>query len=168
MGRNGVKSTIPHSARPSSKFGSTRARRIRSYGSHCSTNERRQVFISTRSLNPSPSSDLTEGFKKGEGSISLTRESVFRFEVEVVNRFDEADRARLRAHHDAVRLRPAREKAHPAQVVAGRDAGRGEHHILARHFFERELAPQVEYSRLHAPLAFLLLPRPEPHLHPPP
>jgi hypothetical protein len=44
----------PHSARRSSKFGSTRARRIRSYGSHCSTNERRYVFISIRSPNPSP------------------------------------------------------------------------------------------------------------------
>src|SRR5713226_9750745 len=127
MGRNGEKSTIPHSARPSSKVGSTRARRIRRYGSHCSTNERRQVFISTRSLNPSPSSDLTEGFKKGEGSISLTRESVFRFEVEVVNRFDEADGARLRAHHDAVGHRTAGEKSHAVQIISSRHARRREH-----------------------------------------
>src|SRR5262249_52028419 len=104
----------------------------------------RSFIAMKRASQTTPGAKRTLDSLQGEIPGRSTARSVLGFEVEVMDRFDEADRARLRAHHYAVGHRAAGEKAHAAQVIAGGYPGRREHHVLTRDFFESEFALEIQ------------------------
>src|SRR5258708_39523496 len=86
-------------------------------------------------------------------------------EIKVMNRFDKTDGPSLRAHHNAVGHRSAREKSHPAQIIAGGYAGRREHDVFPRQLFERVAMLQIDDPHREAGLRFLRIARHESTLH---
>src|ERR1700685_3592149 len=90
---------------------------------------------------------------------------VLGFEIEMMDRFDEADGPRLRAHHDAVGRRTAGEEAHAAQIIAGGHARRREHYVVAGQLLQRIAMLEIHDAHRKTRLGFLAVARYEAALH---
>ena len=79
--------------------------------------------------------------------------------IEIVGGVDDANRARLRAHHHRLRRRAAGEKMDAIEIVAIGDARGREHHVTRGQFLDRKLLLDVANAHFFCALNFFIVAR---------